>query len=251
VCDASADSGDQLGRQTSQGLRSLLKRQTTHFEIEYPCDSPTQQRWFLMRASTFELQGERYAVISHSNITQRKLAEERVRRLSRLDDLTQIANRRHFDEWFNKEWRRCVREGSPLSLAIIDIDYFKQLNDNLGHHAGDDCLKAVSGLLRFHTRRPNDLCARYGGDEFVLVYANTTLDDARTQLSRLRQAVEALNLPNPRTPTGPKITLSIGLASALPDRETDPNRLIRVADKLLYAAKHAGRNRIEAMAISD
>jgi diguanylate cyclase (GGDEF)-like protein len=246
VCEQSATSGDHFAEQTCAGLRNLLNRESSHFDIEYPCDSPSEKRWFLMRADAFEHDGERYIVIAHCNITERKLAEERIKHLSRHDDLTALANRRYFDEWFSKEWRRCSRTQAPLSLAIIDIDFFKQLNDSLGHHAGDDCLKAISELLRAFTRRPNDICARYGGDEFILVYSNTGLEEAVEQMSKLREAVETLNIPNPHTPTGPQVTLSIGLATAYPDKESEPTRIIRMADNLLYAAKKGGRNCFEA-----
>lgn len=250
ACDKAAAQGDKFGRHASDGLRRLIRHEIPQFTIEYPCDSPTETRWFLMRASSFEQDGEDYYVLSHSNITERKLAEERIKTLSRLDDLTSLANRRYLSEWLDKEWRRCSREQAPLCLAIIDIDYFKQLNDNLGHHAGDDCLKAISDLLLDFTRRPNDMSARYGGDEFVLVYSNTRLDEAITQLTKLRQAVQALDIPNPNTPTGPRVTLSIGLACANPDMKSDPEELIRMADKLLYAAKKGGRDCLEIENIS-
>jgi diguanylate cyclase (GGDEF)-like protein len=250
ACDKSAAAGDDIGLKVSEGLRRLINSEISQFNTEYPCDSPTEKRWFLMRASSFEQDGEHFIVVAHSNITERKQAEERVKKLSRLDDLTALANRRYLNEWLNKEWRRCTREQAPLCLAVIDIDYFKQLNDNLGHHAGDDCLKAVSELLREFTRRPNDICARYGGDEFILVYSNTTLDEAAHQLSKLTEALEALNIPNPQTPTGPLVTLSIGLACALPDKDTNPSDLVRMADKLLYTVKKTGRNRVEAATIA-
>nr|WP_290442238.1 GGDEF domain-containing protein [Pseudoalteromonas sp. CnMc7-37] len=194
-----------------------------------------------MRAVPFEHASKRFIVISHINITERKIAEQQVQELARIDGLTLIANRRHFDDFYKQEWSRCARLKHPLSLAMIDLDNFKSLNDNFGHLVGDICLKEVAKLLPDYTRRPGDLCARYGGEEFVLVLGNTQSHQAQKLVTRFMAALNTLQLPEL---AGHPLTVSIGLATIYPSSIDDAMLLIEMADNALYQAKEAGRNQL-------
>lgn len=162
-CDKSAKNGDQFGELAARGIRQVINQALENFYYEYPCHSPAEKRWFMMRVSPVEVANNHYYVISHNNITERKIAEEKVEQLSRMDGLTNIHNRRSFDEFLHSEWLRCTRLKMPITLAMIDIDYFKQLNDNFGHPFGDLCLIKIAESLQDFARRPGDMCARYGG----------------------------------------------------------------------------------------
>ena len=241
-CDKAAAMGDDFGTQVATGIREVIHGRKQSFYFEYPCHSPEERRWFMMRVTPFRNNGTPCFVISHQNITERKLAEETVRNLSRLDGLTNIPNRRTFDEFLHDEWSRCTRLGMPLSLAIIDIDHFKLLNDTYGHQAGDDCLRKVSQILQRYAKRPSDICARYGGEEFALVYGNTPLELSKVLLNRLQHEIRMLNIPNENAPTHATLTTSIGLAEMYPEKISTEDALIKKADELLYAAKENGRN---------
>ncbi|MET0069749.1 MAG: sensor domain-containing diguanylate cyclase [Candidatus Thiodiazotropha sp.] len=245
ACDAKPVGGTGDGAQAAEGIRRIIDKEQSCFQLEYPCDSPTEKRWFLMRAVEFEINGDSFIVISHSNITERKLMEEQVVQLSRIDSLTGLANRRYFDEWYHGQWARSVREQTPLTIALIDIDHFKLLNDSLGHGAGDDCLKTVSIEMLSVARRPDDISVRYGGDELMIVYGNTEIEESLELLKEFVSRLGELAIPNPNAPTGPNVTVSIGVATTCPDKDDDPQELIRTADNLLYMAKDGGRNRIE------
>ena len=236
--------GDDFGIQAAKGIRSVISKETEDFYFEYPCNSPDEKRWFMMRVTPFTLENIDYFVISHQNITERKLAEEKLLDLSRLDGLTGIANRRYFDNFLEEEWRRCHRLGLPISLAIIDLDYFKLLNDHYGHQTGDECLKAVAKSLKQFVRRPSDLCARYGGEEFSIIFGNTSTDQAKVLVDKVLEAIRSLNFPNEKSPTHPTLTASIGLTAMLPDDSSNEQELIGRADELMYEAKRNGRNQI-------
>lgn len=168
-CDKASAMGDDFGTMAGAGIRAVVESREMFFDFEYPCHSPSEKRWFMMRVTPFQVSAKKYYVISHQNITKRKLAEEDVRNLAKIDGLTDISNRRAFDEFFDEEWNRCSRLKKPISLAIVDIDHFKLLNDDYGHQSGDECLIRVGALLKELAKRPGDMCARYGGEEFVLV----------------------------------------------------------------------------------
>lgn len=245
-CDKAAKVGDDFGTQAANGIRKVMAKKSECFYFEYPCHSPNEHRWFMMRVTPFHLETDDYFVISHQNITERKLAEEAVKNLARIDGLTQIANRRYFDEFLNREWRRCSRLNQPITLAIIDLDHFKLINDTYGHQFGDQCLIKIGELLKKFVNRPSDLCARFGGEEFVFILGNTPLKEAKELLASLLEEIIKLNIPNIHSPITECLTASIGLAEAHPHFGSNESELINKADNMLYKAKNKGRNRFES-----
>jgi two-component system cell cycle response regulator len=179
------------------------------------------------------------------DITHHKQSEDALQRAAMLDPLTKIANRRHFDSFLEKEWQRAIRNAQPLSLVVLDVDHFKLYNDTLGHAAGDLCLQKVAQALEAHALRPTDLAARYGGEEFVLLFGETPAPAAARLAEAIRTTVEALHLPNPRSPTSPYITVSVGVATIVPTQLDQIEQLFVCADRAMYAAKGSGRNRVE------
>jgi diguanylate cyclase (GGDEF)-like protein len=167
-----------------------------------------------------------------------------LRQLATLDGLTGIANRRAFDEALAMEWRRSLRNKTPLSLIYIDIDYFKSYNDGYGHLEGDDCLKRFSAGLQKSLRRPGDLFARYGGEEFVCLMPDTDIEGAEGVAEKMKKAVEWPDIPHAHSPSGENLTASFGVATTIAGKNSDLNDLIASADSALYEAKEKGRNRI-------
>lgn len=174
---------------------------------------------------------------------QLQKANEALLRLSNIDELTAVANRRLFNQTLKQEWSRTMRNRSFLSLIMLDIDHFKAYNDFYGHQQGDACLQAVANALRGALHRPSDLLARYGGEEFAVILPNTPPDGAAVLAETFRSHVEELALPHLLAPEK-CVTISVGVASALPARAWTPESLISDADHALYEAKHEGRNRI-------
>lgn len=160
------------------------------------------------------------------------------------DALTGIANRRHFDDFLNREWRRCVRNGTQLSLVMIDIDFFKSYNDHFGHPAGDRCLKQVATILNTFPKRPSDLTARYGGEEFVVILAEADESAAMNIAENIRRAVESERIDHPHSKAADVVTLSLGVATVSPDRNVTEQSLVIHADQALYQAKATGRNKV-------
>ncbi len=244
-CDAAAALGDDFGVTAGAGIREVIAGDKPQFYLEYPCHSPDEKRWFMMRVTPFSIEESRCFVISHQNITERKIAEEKVLNLARIDGLTDIPNRRYFDEFLGNEWKRCARAKVPLSLALIDLDHFKLLNDTYGHQAGDEALIRVASLLKDFARRPADLCARYGGEEFAIIWAETAHEQAAYFAEKLLQLISNLNIANEKSPAKGRLTASIGLATLFPEHNSEESSLIAAADKLLYKAKKNGRDCIE------
>ena len=179
------------------------------------------------------------------DMTAHKDLEQKLATLAIKDGLTGLANRRHFDDMLQQEWRRAERDGTSVSLLMMDVDNFKKFNDHYGHQAGDSCLKAVAAALAAEARRPGDLAARYGGEEFVLLLPNTDEVGCAMVAERIRQSLETLNLAHALNPPTKRVTLSTGGATGWPNAETHGNHpsLIAAADRALYAAKHTGRDR--------
>lgn len=165
-------------------------------------------------------------------------------RISLIDGLTGIANRRQFDQTLEKEWRRALRHGDSLSLALIDIDFFKKYNDYYGHLAGDECLQKVGSVLKESVKRAGDLGARYGGEEFVVLLPATAKDGAITVAERICTNMAELRIPHEMSEVAKHVTVSIGVATMRTESDKASADLIRRADAALYQAKHAGRNRV-------
>ena len=165
-------------------------------------------------------------------------------RLAATDYLTQIPNRRTFDERLVQEWIRAQRDKTPLSLAMLDLDFFKTYNDHYGHSAGDHCLQAIARAIQQPLRRPADFCSRYGGEEFAVILPNTDSTGAQHVLEEIRQAVLNLAIAHGFSSIAPTLTISIGFTTAVPTAGNTPEQALRIADNALYLAKLQGRNRI-------
>lgn len=233
------------------GLRAVLSGQQPHYYMEYPCHSPHTQRWFSVRVTRFEIGGAIRVVVAHQNITQRKLAEiallaanSRLEVLSLTDGLTGIPNRRSFERTLENEWKRHQRAALPFSLALIDVDLFKKFNDSCGHLLGDDCLHSLAQAIQLSIRRPSDSVARYGGEEFVVIMPNTDHNGAGRVAENIRLQVGALKIVHPSSPISSYVTISLGVATALPAKNDSAKTLLILADKALYQAKSTGRDRI-------
>ena len=183
------------------------------------------------------------AVALGRELSRRALAERTLSDLAATDGLTALANRRHFDEVLDQEWRRAIRDQTPVGLLMIDGDFFKAFNDTYGHLEGDKALKLIAGALRDSVGRPADLAARFGGEEFAVLLPGTDLDGAILVGETVRAAVERLECPHRGSPLG-QLTVSIGAASCLPSETGDALSLIQAADFALYEAKEGGRDRV-------
>lgn len=172
-------------------------------------------------------------------VRQRKLLET----LAGRDGLTEIDNRRRFDEVMDKEWRRANRNGLPLSLAMVDVDFFKRFNDHYGHARGDQVLKSVARALTWGLHRPADLAARYGGEEFVLLFPDTDAEGAKILVDKILVSIASLSIPHQYSDVAPHLTVSIGGATFIGKQE-NPMALIEAADAMLYQAKGKGRNQV-------
>jgi len=241
VCALSAAAGDSLAAEVAIGIREVSCGRRASFYCEYPCHSPDTKRWFMMRVTPLQCSMPSLLVISHQNITERKLIEERIQFQALHDPMTGLSNRLHFTEVLDKEWRRSLRNQQPLSLVMLDIDYFKQYNDKFGHPVGDQCLIEVADVLKKFSNRAEDLAARYGGEEFVLILGNTSCNAAYHLAESIRQGVYDLDIEFDATQ---RITISAGVACCVPRNELNALRLLNEADKALYRAKREGRNRV-------
>ncbi|MEY4764677.1 MAG: hypothetical protein RI907_1350 [Pseudomonadota bacterium] len=179
-------------------------------------------------------------------------ANKRLDQVSRSDMLTEVANRRHFDEFLLHTWERARVDGSEIALMMIDVDHFKAYNDRYGHIDGDACLRDVADVLKRRLRRPGDLIARFGGEEFIAVLSGTSLEVALGAAERVRKGIENMNRLHAASPTHAVVTVSIGVASLRPHApHATPAQLIAAADEALYLAKGRGRNRVFAFGVHD
>ena len=197
----------------------------------------------LERDEAFKALEESRAKLSEANRT--------LQRLSSLDGLTGIANRRSFDETVHKEWQRAMRNSKPISLIMLDIDFFKLYNDHYGHQGGDDCLKKVALGLKAGIHRETDFLARYGGEEFSVVLPDTELDGAVTVAETMRESIVSLEISHAKSTVCDFVSISIGVSSVVPLQGTEPDILIGAADQALYKAKENGRNRVNSGKVTD
>jgi diguanylate cyclase (GGDEF)-like protein len=166
--------------------------------------------------------------------------------LSSIDSLTGVPNRRRFDEFLQSEWRRVVRNKTSISLIMIDIDFFKQYNDKYGHAAGDECLKRVAQSLSDSIHRSHDLLARVGGEEFSVVLPETDFTGAAALAEKMRKDVEEINILHEDSAVARHLTISLGVATAVPSTDSASGSLMEDADKALYEAKKSGRNQVRS-----
>jgi diguanylate cyclase (GGDEF)-like protein len=167
--------------------------------------------------------------------------------LVNLDGLTNIPNRRHFDETYDVEWRRALRQHSTISICMLDIDFFKQFNDLYGHAAGDKCLIRVAKVLRAACLRGGEFVARYGGEEFVAILPDIDIEEAMGVAERIRNKVESLGIKHQDSACSDVVTLSVGVASAVLEGKITKERLLKEADDALYLAKSSGRNKVSSI----
>lgn len=238
-----SDNGETLDRAFAAGAMDFITKPIKQLELKARVHSALKIKYEIDQRRARE--AELVKVLEELENVNRELS-----RLSSLDGLTGIANRRHFDHIYDIEWRRAVRTGQELALIFLDIDFFKNYNDTYGHQQGDDCLKQVAAAAGSVLKRPGDLLARYGGEEFVIILPETDINGAVTVAESVRAAVEACNIPHSASKAASHVTVSIGVAGgpiSLPDK---PQELIAQADKALYEAKNAGRNQVKAVGLS-
>lgn len=171
-------------------------------------------------------------------------ANQRLRRMALVDGLTGLANRHCFDEFLDREWRRCQRDGQPLAICLADIDFFKLYNDIYGHLQGDEALKMVAKAFQQVIHRPGDLVARFGGEEFVFILSGSEVDGAQRVVARAIAKIEELAIAHPHSPVAENLTVCFGIAAMLPRPGIYPNLLIECADKALYEAKQTRGNQV-------
>jgi diguanylate cyclase (GGDEF)-like protein len=217
-----------------EGLWGLL--------IAHQCRSTRQ--WQQSEINLFyQLAGQAAIAIHQSELYQQlQKANQELQRLASLDGLTQVANRRCFDERLQVEWQRLARQQAPLSLILCDVDFFKLYNDTQGHLAGDEALIHVAKAISQAVKRSADLVARYGGEEFAVILPNTNVAGAIAVAKTIQNNISTSQLPHPYSPVSEFITLSLGVATVNPDHQSSPATLIATADRALYQAKAQGRN---------
>lgn len=170
--------------------------------------------------------------------------------ISKIDGLTGIPNRRRFDEYIDLQWQNSQRSGSSLSVIMIDVDHFKAYNDFYGHGGGDKCLKKIAKTLFETIKRPNDLIARYGGEEFVCLLPATELEGAISIAETMRKNIISQSIPHEKSPVADYVTISLGVSSINPIKESTPSILLETADKALYEAKNNNRNCVRSLSIA-
>jgi len=221
---------------------SILQRM---FRIE---EELTRAQKEIERRKTAERERDEVIQQLQESREQYKKLVEKYRKASITDELTGVPNRRYFNRSLEKEWGRAAREGQPLSVLIMDIDHFKDFNDHAGHLEGDKLLGATAQALSAVPKRPGDLFARFGGDEFAMILPNTDKKGALTVAKNCRAKLEEVGFPNGYTQDPPFVTVSIGVSSMVPDQNAEPDDIVKLADRALFTAKEKGRNRIEFMA---
>ncbi len=220
----------------------LQKERLWGLLIAHQCTHP--RRWQQSEVNLFyQLASQAAIAIQQSELYhQLQTANQELQRLASVDGLTQVANRRCFDDRLNAEWQRLAREQAPLSLILCDVDCFKLYNDTYGHLGGDDALRQVASAIAQTAKRPSDLVARYGGEEFAVILPNTTAEGAIATVKAIQANLAALQLPHPQSQSSDLMTLSFGVATVVPQGQLSSATLIATADQGLYQAKARGKN---------
>ncbi len=243
-----------IGRETYESVKHYIDQvlagesQSFEFDITYPNGDQAYINCCLTPAFSADQVVDGYYLFVF-DITERRVLEEALKfvnaelaELATLDGLTRIANRRKFDEHLETEWDRAIRSQQPLSLIMLDIDFFKKYNDCYGHQEGDICLTKVAQAIQGAIHRTTDLVARYGGEEFAVILPSTDLTGAETIAKRIRETVSALGISHQGSETSSIVSLSLGVACLFPTAANSPEALIFQADQALYLAKQRGRN---------
>lgn len=236
VCRRAIVNGDPIAAAVYHAMRQVASGDTKSERIDYPCHSPTEQRWFEVLISRIEDADVPVLLVSHTNITARKIAARKLTRAALEDSLTGLANRRHFDSLINREWARSRRNSTTIHIAVLDVDKFKLVNDRYGHAAGDQALIDLATTMRKHLRRPSDISARFGGDEFVMCYCGATTEYVEKTLRSLSD--EFSDFPDYDR------SASIGCIEVRPSWSGTAERALSLADQCLYRAKREGKGQV-------
>lgn len=246
----------EIALSTTAEHGDLIEAQIHAMNVQLQAKSTEQQRTSAQLAKLLEILSREKADLETIMLTlmehgdavsdqwQSKLDD--AMSLASLDSLTQIANRRRFDEHLTQQWKQMAREKASIAIILSDIDYFKQYNDLYGHLAGDACLQQVAQALNQSALRPIDLVARYGGEEFGVILPQTDLQGAEQVAERMRAAVEQLQIPHSRSQASSVVTLSLGIVSTVPTPGGLWEAALEMADQQLYQAKEQGRNQVAA-----
>lgn len=232
-----------------------LSRKTKQTDMELSTSAGEKINYIITTSRLITLDGSPGTLAQYKDITERKQAEKALeqahaalKRIAEIDGLTQIPNRRTFDETLARHWQHLSNTQQPLSAILCDIDYFKRYNDTYGHQQGDSCLISVAQAL--HNSLPDEtgLAARYGGEEFIFLLPNTELEAASAIAEQARRNIELLNLEHRASEIAKHVTLSLGVASIIPSSDFCAKQLIEAADSALYQSKENGRNRVSRAA---
>ena len=235
VCETSARHGDEIASRVLSGLQGVVDGAAEEFECEYPCHSPDGERWFVLRVSRVSDGPKVLLPMLHFDVTERRQREQQLRRESIEDPLTGILNRRGFEQRSAVSWAEAQRRGESVCVAVADLDGFKALNDLHGHAVGDECLRRVGALLSGCSRRPLDVLARMGGDEFCLLLARCTRSYVEGALGDVCRAIR-------EGAPASELGLSVGALFIEDARAFSLDEALRRADDLLYEAKAARRS---------
>ncbi|MCS6960251.1 MAG: diguanylate cyclase [Pseudanabaenaceae cyanobacterium SKYGB_i_bin29] len=234
-------------RAENQMLRQQVEHLTQENQTLREMERHLLEALELALMERYDLETMLEVMVSHADTVEQELfsAISRAWEAAGIDELTQLPNRRQLLEYLDRIWRQMMRQGLPLSLLVCDVDHFKSFNDFYGHQAGDECLQQVAQAIAQSIRRPIDLASRYGGEEFVVVLPNTPLQGAWQVAESMRMAVKYLAIPHAGSSVTDRVTISVGLATQVPQRGTLPMALLQKADKALFQAKRLGRDRVE------
>lgn len=217
------------------------------YQAENWCYLPqVKQRLYLAfdAGPIFDEQGQLIAVVeTMRDMTDYKTVQLALEKLVEIDHLTGLSNRRYLADNLELEWAQAIRNRTPFSLIITDIDFFKPFNDTYGHQAGDECLKSVAQAMQDSLLRESDVVVRFGGEEFCIMLPNVKAEDAWLISERMREKINALNLTHESSQVAGHVTISCGVASVIPNGDIASAEIIRMADEALYQAKENGRNR--------